>query len=367
MTDERMLRIYWAMCPGLEPSSYRRMFQHFGAAQALHGASEGEWLKASRLHKETVQRMVDWQRRPEKDVIATVDRLHETGAVSIVQGDSSYPDSLYPLYDPPVVLFARGDVKLLRATRIVSVVGTRRASSYGLEVTRWVSTRLAQAGFTVCSGLALGIDARAQGAALDSDGSSVAVLGCGVDICYPPGNRWLYERLLSDGLVISEYQPQGSVMKYHFPERNRIIAALSGATIVVQAGEKSGALGTAMSALELGRDVYVVPGPITSKSFRGSHRLLLDGAIPLIDPEEFIAQFTGSATDDCVESDYQNIPQHLRALANLLIEEGPLRAGELAQLSASPPGHIYAALLELELGSLARRLPDGRYEFRQEN
>jgi DNA processing protein len=363
---ERLLRIYWASCPWLEPSTYRKLFMHFGSVKDMHHATVEQWLAAARLRPETVSRMETWRHQALQRLERIEDHLGQNGIVCVVQGDSLYPKQLFDLYDPPVVLFALGNAELLcQCSTAISIVGTRRASGYGLEVTKWLSSRLASRGVMTVSGMALGIDACAGETGLLSGVPSVAILGCGVDVCYPPSNRKLYDLLKQEGLLLSEYPIKSLAAKHRFPERNRLIAALSMATVVVQAGEKSGSLRTVQSALEIGRDVYVVPGPITSKSFRGSHQLLLEGAIPLIDPESFAKDLFGASGDmdgSGRELD-RRIPAHLRTIADVLLEEGPLRAGELAEAVGDAPGHMYAALLELELSGLVTRLSDGRYQI----
>lgn len=356
---ERLLKLFWALCPGLEATTLRKLIRVFKSATALHNADEEKWKAAVRLHTNTVERMNRW-REGMRELDSIVDHLGHKEVSYVVAGDDEYPESLYDLYDPPVVLFVRGDKKLLKVPQVVSVVGTRRATSYGLEVTRWISSTLVRHGIAVCSGLAIGIDTASHVTAVQNQGKTIAVLGSGIDICYPPSNRNLYAHIRKSGLLVSEYGPGTPVAKFRFPERNRIISALGRVVVVVQAGDKSGAILTAENAMEIGRDVYVVPGPITSKSFRGAHRLLVDGAIPLIDPDDIVELMGGELqTKDQVN---HLVPEHLRCLFTILVDEGALRAGELASVSGLPPSHVYAALLEMEINRFARRLPDGRYQ-----
>lgn len=360
---ERELKLYWSICPGLEPTTYRKLVRHFGSARAIHEASEESWLTVVKMRPQTMTRMNDWR----KKISYLIPRVHAEFARKeisyIVFGDDEYPSTLCDLFDPPVVLFTRGDTSLLKDRPIISVVGTRRASSYGLEVAKWVSTSLGRAGYVVCSGMALGIDAASHTATLGIQGGTIAVLGSGVDICYPPSNRTLYRDIQQNGLLVSEYAPGTPVAKHRFPERNRMIAALGLATVVVQAGEKSGAILTAENAMEIGRDVYVVPGPITSKSFRGSHRLLVDGAIPLVDPEELLDSY--GSKNMVLKRAQSAIPVHLQPFIEIMLEEGALRAGELAFASATPPAQVYAALLELEMSGIVERYSDGRYQVKK--
>jgi len=191
--------------------------------------------------------------------------------------DDGYPPQLRHLHAPPPVLWTRGDWSTLRAP-IVAIVGTRRATSYGLRVTREIASALARAGACIVSGMALGIDAAAHRAALDADGATVAVLGTGADLAYPRANTALYREIVARGLVMSELPPGEKSGPGSFPLRNRIIAGLASLTIVVEAPEGSGALYTANEALDLGRDLAAVPGPIDAPQSFAYNELLRNGA-----------------------------------------------------------------------------------------
>jgi DNA processing protein len=198
---------------------------------------------------------------------------------------ANYPRELGDLAQPPEELFALGRVTAL-ATPRVAIVGTRNSTVYGERVTRTLASALARSGATIVSGMARGIDAAAHRAALECGGNTVAVLGTGVDVPYPVGHRVLHQTIVEQGLVLSENAPGMKAYKGAFPRRNRIIAALAPVTIVVEAGFRSGALNTAGQALELGRMVAAVPGPIDSDQSRGSNQLLRDGAVVIAAPED---------------------------------------------------------------------------------
>ena len=197
-------------------------------------------------------------------------------AVSIAS--PAYPPVLREIPDPPPVLWLRGQPEVLRAPRLVAVVGARAASRQGLEVAAALGAELAGAGVVVVSGLARGIDTAAHRAALDAGGTSVAVLGSGLDRVYPREHARLADALAERGAVVSECVPGTPPLAYHFPWRNRIISGLSAATVVVEASEKSGSLITAGAALEQGREVMAVPGAVSTGRHRGAHALLRDGA-----------------------------------------------------------------------------------------
>jgi DNA processing protein len=200
----------------------------------------------------------------------------------IERHDAAYPAALTELAKPPAQLWWIGDLSLLEQT-LVTIVGTRRATAYGQRVTRELSSALARAGACVVSGMALGIDATAHRAALDAGGTTIAVLGTGADVAYPRAHVSLHREIIERGLVLSELPPGAHSHKGSFPNRNRILAGLSMLTIVVEAPFDSGALITAKHALELGRDVAIVPGPIDSPQSQGSNLLMRDGAHPVVD------------------------------------------------------------------------------------
>jgi DNA processing protein len=192
-------------------------------------------------------------------------------------GDSGYPEQLQNLYDPPPVLWSRGSWSTVRPP-LVAIVGTRRATQYGQRITREIASALAREGACIVSGMALGIDACAHRAALEADGATVAVLGTGANVPYPVAHTALHREIAERGLIISELPPGAKSGPGSFPRRNRIIAALASLTIVVEAPQRSGALITAKDALELGRDVAGIPGPIDAPQSQGVNELLRDGA-----------------------------------------------------------------------------------------
>ena len=204
----------------------------------------------------------------------------ERGLTLVTIADDEYPCQLRDLHDPPPVLWSRGDWTALRDP-VVAVVGTRRATSYGRRVTQEMVTSLARAGASIVSGMAIGIDAIAHTAALETVGRTIAVLGTGVDVPYPRAHTALHRDIGERGLILSEVPPGAHSDKGSFPRRNRIIAGLARLTIVVEAPERSGALITSRCALDLGRDVAAVPGPIDSPQSFGANELIREGAHPI--------------------------------------------------------------------------------------
>ena len=211
--------------------------------------------------------------------------------------EEAYPRRLKNIPDPPLVLYYKGQLPEFDALPVIGVVGTRKASDYGLQIARRMGYQISRCGGTVVSGMAAGIDSEAMTGALDAEGCTVAVLGCGADVVYPRSARELYRAVEARGCILSEFPPETPPVKWNFPRRNRIISGLSCGVLVVEAPEKSGALITAREAAEQGRDVFVVPGNIDSPSCAGSNRLLRDGAAVVTSGWDVMEEYLGFFPD----------------------------------------------------------------------
>ncbi|MGM9991749.1 MAG: DNA-processing protein DprA [Candidatus Bruticola sp.] len=315
------------------------------------------------LVKEELQRQNEQRPESRKYVFPTFDQaakqwyIHSRKYKVISINDSSYPQQLLDLDDPPVLLYCRGSGSLNFSS--VSIVGSRQADGYGQAVARQLSSSLAQYGLTIVSGLALGVDTCAHQGALAVQGSTAAVLGCGINICYPVINRNLSQAIEQNGLIISEYPENYRPMPYNFPYRNRIIAALSGATLVVQAKYKSGAMITADIAANLGRQVLAVPGQINVSQSEGPLELLANGAglvrnsldvldsLGLILPEKTDASCSDQLILTAIDSDI------LKA-----IDSSGTDTNTIAERTSCPMGYLVLSLRKLELGGYVMRLPN---------
>ena len=271
--------------------------------------------------------------------------IEQPGTVRFIASDSAgFPPALLDLPSPPRALYAIGSIDTLRAP-VVTVVGTRGATPYGERVTRELCSKLARAGACIASGLARGIDAAAHRSALAEGGRTAAVLGTGVDVPYPAGHRELHARIGEHGLLISEFPPGQPAGRGSFPRRNRILAALSSITIVVEAGRKSGALITADVALELGRTVAAVPGPIDSPQSEGSNRLVRDGAVVIASTEDALALAGLTMPPIADRDDFgANEKRILREL-----RRGPADPDSLAARTSMPVKECLAAVTLLEI------------------
>lgn len=273
ITPEQRQWLALKMIPGVGTTLFIRLLARYGAPADVLAASEASLREvvgpklAERIHAY----------RDVVDVDGQIARMEEYGAALYTMDETAYPLLLAEIYDPPLVLFARGD--LVEADRhAVAIVGTRRSTPYGARMARSLAYDLAARGITVVSGMAEGTDTAAHEGALEAGGRTIAVLGCGVDVVYPASNAALMHRIVQQGAVVSCFEMGVKPSKGHFPYRNRIISGLSMGTVVVEAPVGSGALITARNAAEQGREVYAVPGEAGSYNARGPHALIREGA-----------------------------------------------------------------------------------------
>lgn len=294
-------------------------------------------------------------RRAAEASLAVADRL---GVHVVTWTDRRYPRPLLNLHDPPPLLFLRGRAELLGCAAI-TVVGSRRATARSRDVAERLGRGLASAGICVVSGMALGIDGAAHRGALQAEGDTVAVLGRGVDRAYPGAHRRLFRDIAERGLVVSEFSPGTPPLTHHFPRRNRILAALSKAVVVVEAGAKSGALITVDHALDLGLDVWAVPGPIDLPACAGSNRLLSEGARPLLGVAEFVDEVGG--VDRARASSGSGGASGPGGELLALLAGRPQSVDELAERVGRPVSDVLELLTELELRGSVRRLPGMRF------
>ena len=274
-----------------------------------------------------------------------VETLAARGFRFVGRSDSEYPPLLRELHDPPPGLFLRGggEADLLRRPA-VAIVGARACSSYGAQVARLLGRELASAGLVVLSGLARGVDAEAHRGALDAGGLTVAVLGCGIDRDYPAAHAQLAQHMCERGVLASEYAPGVEPAPWRFPARNRIVAGLAAATVIVEARERSGALITADFALETGREVFAVPGEITSSLSAGTNALLRLGATPLTSPGD-VLEALGIVPAEAVPI---HLGEHAAAVLTELANE-PAGADQLIRDTGLDASAVATALAELEL------------------
>lgn len=282
---------YWLWLtnlPGLSNRSCWQLLEHFDSPEEVYYADEGHLRLVDGLSEEQRQRLQDKSLHRAEEILAQC-AAKEIFIVTVQ--DAAYPHRLRSIYDAPVLLYGKGAMPLFDEEAAVAVVGTRKCSPYGIHAAEELGYQLAKQGALLVSGMADGIDAAAMKGALRAGGFVAAILGGGVDVIYPYANRRLYEDVAATGVLLSEYPPGTPAEAWHFPVRNRIISGLSLAAVVVEAPARSGALITARTAMEQGRDVFAVPGPIDSPLSRGCNELIRDGAGLVMDGWDVLAGY----------------------------------------------------------------------------
>jgi DNA processing protein len=375
--DEELYWLALQLIPGLGSRTANKLLDRLRTPQAIFRASRTE-LEAVGVSGTVAQSIASGCTF--EDAAAQQQKMLDAGAELVTIGDPRYPQRLREIFDPPIVLFTRGRADLLHSLSL-AMVGTRRPTAYGIAVAERLAADLAHAGLTIVSGLARGIDASAHKGVLTAGGDTIAVLGCGVDLVYPQENRKLYSEIAARGLIVSEF-PMGAVaFPQNFPIRNRIISGLSLGVLVVEGAQYSGSAITAKLAIDQGREVFAVPGNITSKLSWGPNLLIKQGAKIVQDWNDVVVELSPEARRHLIEktrgkllgaTDESNGP----AQASLLGEAGPQLDGtarralealpvdapvhlddlleKLADISAS---ELIAALFELEMLGLVKQLP----------
>ncbi len=320
-------RKYWlgfSAVNGVGPVRVRALLQHFGDLERAWHAEEDEW-RAVGLDRRAIANLRRARRSLDLDALEA--QLETLGADALTLQDADYPALLKEIPDAPPVLYIKGTLQP-NDRWAVAFVGTRRATVYGREMTRRLVAPLVEAGLTIVSGLALGIDAAAHRAALEAGGRTIAVLGCGIDRVYPPEHRRLADSIVQQGALVTEFPPGTPPEAKNFPVRNRIISGLSLGVVVVEAPSRSGALLTANVAADQGREVFAVPGNVTSSASMGANRLLQNGAKLVLNVQDIL---------DELNLDYTAV--ETRSHVQKLVPEGPIET-QLAALLGDQPVHI---------------------------
>lgn len=381
MVEERAYWLAWSQINGIGPILLQRLHQHFNSLAEAWTAKTVDLMRVEGLGKQIIETIL--QERTQLNPEEFIEKHLIKNPCFWTPADPDYPRLLLEISNPPPVLYYRGlvDVKENQGiTPTVAIVGTRSPSEYGRRWTRKISTALAKSGFTVVSGLAAGIDTEAHTSCLEAGGRTLAVFGTGVDIVYPKPNERLCDRVFQQGLAISEYPAGTQPNKTNFPRRNRIIAGLSRATIVIEAPQKSGALITAYQANDFCRDVYVLTARLDDeRSFgclellsKGAHpilpssdRLLSEdrllemlGAMPKLDNAEQLSLFPLNPT---VEKQGPPLEPELAVVLSA-IESGPSSFDTIVEAAGLEAGTVSSILLQLELLGLVSQLPGMRYQ-----
>lgn len=345
------------LTPGLGRIGLLRLQEAFGTPPQILAATRSEWTRRARIRPATAAACPAADDPQLLELAAELDR---TGvSLHALSDPDGYPELLREISDPPALLYRRGP---WQCGDCLAVVGARRASPAGRLLTRQICRELAEAGVTIVSGLARGIDTAAHLGALDAGGRTVAVLGCGIDRIYPPENEMLFRRIAETGAIFSEYPPGTEPKAGHFPGRNRLISGLCRGVLVVEAAAGSGSLITVEFALDQGREVFAVPGAVYLPTSSGVNDLIKTGATPVTQASDILEVLFGGEVPPPVP--LWELPPGLPAgqeklLKNLGFE--PVHIDELSRKSALTPMEVSDILLHLELAGFVDKLPGGRY------
>lgn len=345
--------------PGIGNKLAQNLIAKFGSPERALKAGRNELLRVSRIGTVVADA---FSQANSSDADKQLEKAERTGAAIITLWDEGYPPLLKEIYDPPLILFLKGEI-LPGDQKAVAIVGTRRPSEYGKITCRNIAGGLAAKGVTIVSGMARGIDSLAHRAALEAGGRTIAVLGSGLDVIYPPENDKLMARIAEQGAVITEFSFGAKPDPQNFPIRNRIISGISLGTLIVEAAEKSGALITATLALDQNRETFAVPGNIYNQPSRGVNRLIKEGKAALVTSENDIFSALGSKLNIQAETTVDVEPKLSGKLIELyrLIGVEPVHIDDLAAKSGKGASETLILLLELEMDNFIKQLPGKKF------
>jgi DNA processing protein len=359
--DNREALVALNMVEGVGPVRVRQLLERFGNPAAILGASQQQLMQARGIGPDTAQAIAEWEKHV--DLAAELKRIADFGCRIVIQEDEEYPPLLREIYDPPIVLYVKGKL-LPRDKNSVAMVGSRMTTHYGLEIARKLAYQLAYVGVTVVSGGARGIDTAAHQGALSGRGRTLAVLGTGINLVFPSENAQLYERIIENGALVTQFPFNRPGDKQSFPIRNRIVAGMTLGTVVVEANLTSGALITANFAAEYGRQVFAVPGRIDSPRSKGCHDLIKKGAKLCEGAEDILSEFEylfppsnrpASAAETGVLPALELSENEQKVYDTLSKEE--ISIDDVIRKSGLPSSAASVALLSLEMKRLIRQLP----------
>jgi DNA processing protein len=361
--DDKRYWVGFTLIKGIGAVRLQALIQHFGGLEAAWLAAPGDLAKAG-LGPKLIERLI--QARSSVDLERVIERISNQGIHVVTWEDAAYPGRLKEIDQPPPVLYMRGEY-LPEDVFSIAIVGTRRVTPYGRQVTEELSAFLGANGLTVVSGLARGVDALAHQSALKAGGRTLAVLGSGVDRIYPPEHRGLADQIIERGAVISDYAPGTAPDAANFPPRNRIISGLSLAVVVIEAGETSGALITAEFAAEQGREIFAVPGSILAPQSKGTNKLIQRGAQPLLTPNDLMQALDLSRMNE-QKAARKVIPgDAIEAQLMQALGEQPLHVDDIRNQTGLPIEKVSATLALMELKGMVRQVGGMNYVLIRED
>lgn len=361
MIDVRSL-LSLSMVPGIGAVRLRALVNHFGDPEAVLAASERELTAVDGIDRVIARKIIS-ERNFEKEIQVQLSRLNKSEARLVTFWDKEYPENLKKIYDPPVMLFVRGN--LLNADKYsVAIVGTRNPTTYGKHTAEKFSAELAEQGIAIVSGLARGIDTIAHATAVRAGGRTIAVLGSGVDVIYPSENKKLVDQILMGGAIVSEYYMGSKPDAVNFPRRNRIISGITLGTILIETDVNGGAMITAGTALDQNREVFAVPGNIFEKKSKGTNKLIKEGRAKLVQEISDVLDELSYKLKPILKNQPKPQPKiqlsiFEQKIYELLSDEAQ-QIDVIAEKSGMATSDILVQLLGLELKGIVKQLP-GKY------
>lgn len=353
MTEDSCYWIAFSLIDGIGPARFKLLKDYFGTVKAVYFAEKRELINIG-LSQNIANRLEIF--RNTYDLDSYILRLEKLDIRPVTYEQHEYPSLLKQTVNPPIVLYVKAvadvDVNQLFSYPTMAVVGTRKVTSYGKQVTQLITRQLVENDFTIVSGLALGVDGIAHQSVIENSGRTVAVMGCGLDQVYPSSHRQLADQIIqSSGAWVSEYPLGARALPGNFPARNRIISGLSLGVVVTEAAEDSGSLITAKCATDQGRDVFAIPGPITSQVSGGTLALIKQGAIPIASVNDILDYLPGFKKTNTAVGDsgkYANLTKEDLAIVDLL-KNGDMALDEISQTTKMPAKNIASMLSMLEI------------------
>jgi DNA processing protein len=347
------------MIPGLGSVALKSLLDRFQEPERIFQASMSDLLRVDGIRKEVAYSILKkrWEGDPEKEL----EKAEANGVRILTYSDPAYPGLLKEIHDPPMVLYIKGaDIPDNRV--FIAVVGSRNATDYGLKAAEKIGQGLARRGVGVSSGMARGIDSSSHWGCLEGKGFTIAVLGTGIDVIYPSSNKKLYYQIAEKGAIISEFPMGAPPVPNNFPMRNRIISGLSRGTIIVEATKNSGSLITAALALEQGREVFAVPGSISSFKSAGCHYLIKQGAAALIENADDVLEAMGMNYPCSQKTDtFKQLPlipmDEAETVLYNIIGDYPVHIDKISREGNMEPGEVSSLLMKMELKGMIRQLP----------
>lgn len=399
MKEKQIYWIWLTNLPNITRDKITMLLDYFPDAQAIYEAKPADFAGIYELSQAETRSLMNKDMSQAEKVLS---RTEAAGAYILTYDDIHYPDMLRKIPSPPYVLYIKGEMMNWDRILGVAVVGTRHCTDYGREMTSVLCSGLARAGITIISGMARGIDGLAARAALSEGNKTIAVLGSGIDVIYPPEHESLMDAIVHNGAVVTEYPPGSAALPQHFPERNRIISGLARGTLVIEAPMRSGALITANQAMETGKDVFVVPGDVTRTSTMGSNRLINRGGKLVMTAADILEEYVYEMqrlqfvrpTDKKLMQNDQSMPvqgavrhaaQQKRAVNNIqqisiddkrfselkeaekkiisILIEANSSADEILRLAGVSVSEVNSMLIALEMRGFISKIPGNNYRL----